>query len=176
MTSKDDMKEKHAYSIKLLTPEDVTPRYVEWFNHPNVVQYSDNQYRQFSLEGQINYVNRMLESETDELYGIFLGTRHIGNVALSSINLAHKRAEVSYTIGETDHWGKGVATYAVTEAVAIARRMSLHKVYAGCAESNLASRRVLEKNGFSLEAILVEHLFYNGKWEDQFSYGMILSN
>ena len=162
------------YSIKPLTPEDVTPGYVKWFEERSVIEFSDNQYRQFSLSGQMQYVERMRKSETDELYGIFDDGFHIGNVVLSSINLNHERAEVSYIIGEKKYWGKGVATYAVSEAVKLARSMSLRRVYAGCASSNLGSIRVLEKNHFRFEGKRLKHLKYNGVWVDQLDFGRLL--
>ena len=38
--------------IKILQPEDVSEDYVNWYSNKQVINYSDNQYRSFSLEGQ----------------------------------------------------------------------------------------------------------------------------
>ena len=38
--------------IKILQPEDVSEDYVIWYSNKQVINYSDNQYRSFSLEGQ----------------------------------------------------------------------------------------------------------------------------
>jgi RimJ/RimL family protein N-acetyltransferase len=52
--------------------------------------------------------------------------------------------EVTYWIGRS-HWGKGIATDALTAFLAVDRSRPLH---AHVASDNVASRRVLEKCGF----------------------------
>lgn len=163
------------FSMRPLNESDVTSCYVDWFKKTEISRYSDNQYRDFTIEGQLAYVQAMNESENSELYGIFDNELHIGNVVLSSINYIHRRAEVSYLVGIEEYWGRGVASYAVASAVELAKSKQLHKVYAGCASENLGSKRVLEKNKFELEGIRLDHLYYNGKWFDQLDFGLILT-
>ena len=38
--------------IRILKPDDVSENYVDWYSNKEIVKYSDNQYRCFSLEGQ----------------------------------------------------------------------------------------------------------------------------
>jgi RimJ/RimL family protein N-acetyltransferase len=52
--------------------------------------------------------------------------------------------EVTYWIGRS-HWGRGIATEALTAFLAVERSRPLH---ARVASDNVASRRVLEKCGF----------------------------
>ena len=47
------------------------------------------------------------------------------------------------------------------------------KIYAGCAELNEASIKVLKKNGFVLEGERKDHLYYNGKYMKQLDFGLI---
>lgn len=62
-------------------------------------------------------------------------------------------AEMGYWIGRA-YWGKGIATRAVNLLTDYGfNRLGLIRIYAGVFESNMASRRVLEKAGFSLEGI-----------------------
>ncbi|MES2855320.1 MAG: GNAT family N-acetyltransferase [Bdellovibrionota bacterium] len=165
------------FKIRILREEDVTQAYVNWFHDQDVVRYSDNQYREFSLEGQKAYVRGCESNTSVRLYGIFSSKSeaHIGNVVIGAIDLNHRRAEVTYVVGDRAFWGKGVATFAVGEAVRIARdELNLVKVYAGCAASNEASKKVLERNSFSLEGVRKSHLSYGGTRDDQFDYGLVL--
>ena len=50
----------------------------------------------------------------------------------------------------------------------------LNKLYAGIAEGNFGSQRVLEKNGFELEGRRINHLFFGGKFYNQLDYGLLL--
>lgn len=55
--------------------------------------------------------------------------------------------ELGYWLGE-EYWGRGIMTWAVKEALQIAKHEGIKKVYASPRQENAASRRVLEKNGF----------------------------
>ena len=161
--------------IRILTPSDVSENYVNWFSNKEIVRYSDNQYRFFSLEGQRLYVENCLKNNKIRLYGIFIEEIHIGNIVLNGIGSIHKRAEITYVIGEQKYWGKGITTNAISTIIEISRKdYNLYKLFAGIAEQNIGSKKVLEKNGFNLEGIRKKHLYYNNVFQDQLDYGLLL--
>jgi RimJ/RimL family protein N-acetyltransferase len=53
-----------------------------------------------------------------------------------------------------DSWGYGYATEALRAMVGVASTTSLHRLYALCHPDHGPSQRVLEKCGFSREALL----------------------
>ena len=161
--------------ISILQAEQVTQKYVDWYSDNEVVKFSENQHRKFSLEGQINYVASCLKNPSVDLYGIFDDNLHIGNIALSGINSVHRVAEIIYVVGERTYWGKGVATFAFQEIIKLAKnKYNLHKVIVGTSEQNMSSKRVLEKNNFVLEGRRIDHLYFNGTFHNQLDYGLIL--
>ena len=163
--------------IQILKINDVTNNYLDWYKSKKVVKFSDNQYRKFSLDHQINYVNDCLVNEDLELYGIFDTNKHIGNICISGLKSFHSRAEISYVIGDTSYWGKGLASKAVKLIIKVAiEKHSLNKLFAGTSSMNIASQKVLVNSGFLLEGIRKDHLFYNNQWQDQYDYGLLLKN
>jgi ribosomal-protein-alanine N-acetyltransferase len=66
------------------------------------------------------------------------------------------RASTGYVLAK-DAWGKGFATEALGCVIEIARHLELVRLYALCHTENLASCRVLTKNGFCREGILRRH-------------------
>ena len=167
-----------GFTVRILEVNDVTLEYINWLNDYEVIKHSENQYRDFSIETQKDYVGKMLKKPDEKLYGIFNSfQKHIGNVALKNINLIHKRAEITYLIGLKEYWGKGIGTYAVAYICENARKhMGLRKIYAGCSEQNEGSKRVLMKCGFQIEGVRKKHLFYDGKWLDQIDFGLVFNN
>jgi len=166
---------KESLIIRILEEKDVTEGYVKWFKEKEIVEYSDNQYRTFTIDTQREYIQSKTEDSHSELYGIFFSTLHIGNIVIDKIDKIHKRAELTYVIGEKDYWGKGIATIAIKEMIKISKtELNLKKLYASCAHKNEASRKVLIKNGFEVEGIRKKHLFYNSEWLDQVDFGLIL--
>ena len=161
--------------VDILQVDQVTESYVNWFSNKEIVQYSVNQYKKFSFEGQCSYVESCLKNNDLDLYGIFDDTLHIGNIAINNLTTVHRRAELTYVVGDTRYWGKGVASFAVSKMIEFGKsKYKLNKLYASVAGANSRSKRVLEKNGFVLEGIRKKHLFYNKEFFDQLDYGLIL--
>ncbi len=72
--------------------------------------------------------------------------------------------EIGYWIGQ-DYWGKGFGTWVVKELTRIAfNEFKLRRVYAKVFENNIASVRILEKNGFVKEATLKSVIVKDGKY------------
>lgn len=161
--------------LKILTKTHVTQNYVDWYKDPKVTYFSDNQYHTFTLQRQLEYVVNCLNDENIELYGIFKKNEHIGNIVIKGLTSIHKRGEITYVVGQTKYWGKGVGNFAVSKIIEISRaKYNLNKLYAGVAENNIGSIKVLENNGFKLEGKRLAHLFYNGEFQNQLDYGLLL--
>jgi RimJ/RimL family protein N-acetyltransferase len=80
-------------------------------------------------------------------------------------------AEVGYWLGET-YWGRGIVTDALKGLSEYAfASFELHRLFALPFAENLASRRVLEKAGYRLEAILRTSAIKDGRVLDQALYG-----
>ena len=162
-------------NIKILQEKDVTQSYVNWFSNPRVTYYSRNKDKIFTFRGQCSYVMKCLNNPNIDLYGVFENRLHIGNILINGLNSAHKRAELTYVVGDTRYQEKGVASFAVSKMVEFGKsKYKLNKLYASLAGANSRSKRVLEKNGFVLEGIRKKHLFYNKEFFDQLDYGLIL--
>jgi len=68
-------------------------------------------------------------------------------------DISRKTIEIGYFVGER-YWGKGFATEAVSLLLDfIATRLDIVRIEAHVFEQNKPSMRVLQKNGFYLEAI-----------------------
>jgi len=81
--------------------------------------------------------------------------------------------EIGYWIGQ-DYWGKGIGTKVVAELTKICfEDFNLFRVYAEVFESNQASARVLEKNGFIKEATLNKAILKDGALQNLLIYAKI---
>ena len=83
---------------------------------------------------------------------ITLDGKIIGSVSVERNSDNKKEGELGYML-LTEHWSKGFATEAVTQICEIAfRELDLDKITAIVYERNIASIRVLEKNGFDFDS------------------------
>lgn len=97
----------------------------------------------------------------------------IGWITISCIERGPwQNANIGYSIVQAEN-GKGIATEVVRLAIEYAfKDLHLHRVQAAVLPTNVASIRVLEKNGFRYEGLALRYLYLNGKWEDHNIYAV----
>ena len=96
-------------------------------------------------------------------------------MCLTGLISPNKSSEITYVVGDKSLWGKGVASQAISKIISIAKKKyKLNKLFAGVADKNLASIKVLKKNKFKLEGVRKKHLFFNNKFYNQLDFGLLL--
>lgn len=90
-----------------------------------------------------------------------------GTIVLSNVSLGpFLSSNVGYWVS-ADRNGRGLASRAVAELSEHAfGELGLHRLEAGTLVDNLASQRVLAKNGFELIGLARNYLHINGAWRD----------
>jgi [ribosomal protein S5]-alanine N-acetyltransferase len=118
----------------------------------------------------------MISSKKNFLFAIIEKStkKHIGNIKIGPVNQFHKFADISYFIGDRDAWGRGYGTQAVKLLTEYSfNYLGLESILAGVYQSNIASQRVLEKAGYSLQGRICNQLFNsNGDREDHLYYSI----
>lgn len=146
--------------LRCLSDTDVTETYLGWLHDSSVNQFLELRFAPpGTLSALRKFIKKVNQSDDELLFGIFLreGPTHIGNIKLGPINFPHSRAHIGIMIGEKSYWGRGLATEAIVLLSGLATSgLGLSRIYAGCYESNVGSRRAFERAGFSLEARLAD--------------------
>jgi [ribosomal protein S5]-alanine N-acetyltransferase len=126
--------------------------------------------RFYTVEGQLE----RLEREDKHAFAILDGERIVGTLTLSNVVRGPlQSANLGYWVAEKAN-GRGLATKAVGELIPIAfGEIGLHRLEAGTLDDNLASRRVLEKNGFEEIGIARGYLHIGGEWRDHMLFQLL---
>ncbi|MBI1868696.1 MAG: GNAT family N-acetyltransferase [Methylocystis sp.] len=121
------------------------------------------------------------EMSRDEAYS-FLVFREGDDALLGGLTLGHVRRGVSqsatlgYWMGEP-FAGKGYMSRAVRGALEYAfATQRLHRIEAACLPTNVASLRLLERNGFKREGYARAYLNINGQWRDHLLFALLDSD
>ncbi len=146
--------------LKRLMPKDVTERYAEWMNDPEVNRYLESRVERHSVESLRTFVASIATSTRSFLFGIYDGTsRHIGNIKLGPIDVLHQRGSIGLLIGEKDVWGSGYASESISIVADFAFEIvHLRKLTAGCYASNISAIKAFQRAGFEIEAVLKKHV------------------
>lgn len=104
-------------------------------------------------------------------FAIDLDGRAIGGIGIEPLSDVHRlTAEIGYWIGEP-YWGQGIATAALTDMTRyVFAEFPLVRLQAMVFAWNPASRRVLEKAGYTLEARVARGIIKDGRVGDGFLY------
>ena len=108
-------------------------------------------------EALAEFRKTQLPGATSDGRTIWLDDQYVGDVWIYAIDMADTpNAMLSYCVFE-ENWGKGIATEAARLFLAeAAEKHGLNTIGAFTYAENIASIRVLEKNGFTLEETFTE--------------------
>ncbi len=90
----------------------------------------------------------------------------IGSILLWRIDKQNHRAELGYIL-HPDYWRQGFMSEAMETVLRFGfETMKLHSIEASTSATNIASQKLLLKNGFTREAHFRESWFFNGRYLD----------
>ena len=152
--------------LKLLDQTDVSDKYVQWLNDPEVNRFLETRHRNQTYEDCLDFVNACLADTSSHLFGIFdkENNVHIGNAKIGFINPVYQRGQISIFIGDKSYWGRGLSSEVVGALTKYGfTKLGLYRLEAGCYEDNLASLRVFLKNGYTVEGFMRDHVVLEGR-------------
>ena len=122
----------------------------------------------FDLEGFKEITRELLTEQTNrDVYMYLIRDSQgvmVGRINLSALENNRKTAELGYRIGENVS-NLGYASEAVKLVLEKAFTIyGLHRIIAGTATDNLASQRVLLKNGFIFSRVIENDLQIHNEW------------
>ncbi|WP_141582698.1 GNAT family N-acetyltransferase [Actinomadura sp. WMMA1423] len=125
----------------------------------------------FSVGGQRDNLRELVEAHAaGEMWPavVLVGGEIAGRVTLNNILRGPLQScFVGYWVARA-HTGRGVATEAVRQALDVAfGDLRLHRVEAFTRVDNVASQRVLERNGFTPVGTARRHIHLDGRWHDE---------
>jgi len=109
-------------------------------------------------------------------FAIEVGGEAVGGISLRrGEDIERFTAELGYWLGE-EFWGRGITTDAIEQVTG--RGFATHgliRIFAVPFTRNVASCRVLEKNGYAREGVMRQSAFKDEVFEDQYLYAALRS-
>ena len=162
--------------LRPFVPED-QEALVELMNGADRRYLSDRLPSPYTREDAIQWM-RLIQKQEEDGKGIFRAAWAEGCLA-GNFSVERKEdicrldGELGYLVGRS-FWGRGIATLAVGQICREAfEALKLERITAMVYAPNLPSRRVLEKNGFSLEGTIRRGAVKEGSIYDVCIYGLL---
>lgn len=140
---------KYANNIKIAN------NLIDGFPHP------------YTEDDALSFLN-LIEKSKDLILCIEINNEFAGSIGIHLKKDIHrKNAEIGYWLAEP-YWGQGIMSRVVPEMVTKAfNQFDIERIYAPVFGRNKASQHVLQKCGFSVEAVLKGTVFKNNEFEDE---------
>jgi len=125
----------------------------------------------YTLEDAHFFMNLVSQENPQVSFAIACDGAFCGMIGLlPQKDVYRKTAEIGYWLGEP-FWHKGIATIAVKLITSYGfNELGFIRIHTGVFEYNIGSMRVLEKNGYTKEAIFRNSIFKNDKIWDEHRY------
>lgn len=119
------------------------------------------------------FITMATKADPIHIFAIEVEGKAVGGIGIHpQSDIMKKNAELGYWLGEP-YWGKGIITRAIKQMVDFAfKTYDITRVYARPYGTNIGSQKVLEKNGFKLEARIEKNIFKNGEFLDELIYAI----
>lgn len=119
------------------------------------------------------FIELATQDDPIHIFAIDIEGLAVGGIGIHPQDDIHrKNAELGYWLAEP-FWGQGIISHAIHQAVNFAfTTYDIDRVFARPFGTNVASQKVLEKNGFLLEGRFEKVLFKNNDYLDELIYAV----
>ncbi len=156
----EDLEDLYAYASL-----DEVSQYMTWDTHQN----------REATQDYIQFVLGRYEEGVTAPWGIEYKEegRFIGAIELMSWDRENQSAEVGYVLNK-DYWNQGIMTEALGEIIPFAfEKMNLERLQIRHVKENIASGRVMQKNGLTYEGTLRRCRIQKGDFIDLSVYSIL---
>ncbi|MBK8392347.1 MAG: GNAT family N-acetyltransferase [Saprospiraceae bacterium] len=143
-------------------------------NDLSIAKFMTNEFpNPYTPEAGRRFINFATSDDPIHIFAIDVDGEAVGGIGLHpQRDIMIKNAELGYWLGTAYH-GRGIATAAVREMVNFGfKTYDITRIFARPFGSNIASQKVLEKVGFSLEATIKGNIYKFGNIDDELIYAI----
>ena len=130
----------------------------------------------YTVTDALQWIAKSANENPPQNFAVVLQGQVIGGAGcIPKVDVYKKNIEIGYFIGEP-YWGRGLATETCKHLCAyLIQQMDIIRIEACTFQYNHASMRVLQKNGFMLEAIKSKAVFKNNQLLDEYLWVKMVS-
>lgn len=150
----------------------------KYANNWNISRYlSDHFPYPYTHKDAVGFIERTLLQDPLHSFAITIDDEVVGGIGIHPKDDIHrKNAELGYWVAEP-YWGRGIMTKAIAEMISYGfRTFEIERIYALTFADNVASQKVLLRNGLKKEAQFERTLFKDGELHDECVYGIRREN
>ena len=137
-------------SLRFLKESDALES-VKWRNDPKIWELTVNKPNKIiTKEDELVWINKVIKQDNSRRFAIIYQNLYVGNIQLTNIDFKNKESYYGIFIGETEFWGKGIASFATRLILYYAfEDLKLLKVKLRVRVNHLSAYKIYLKQGFT---------------------------
>lgn len=158
-----------------------------WVDDPDLLFYNDDDHEPYPSHSfeeiellMSRFINATPEANKDIIHFAIHKRDNdelIGYCMIAFIDKYHKRCKFGITIGEFNEWGKGYGKEVTKEITRYCfEDLNMNRIGVEIYSHNSRSIRLFEDVGFVQEGVIRESVLKQGKYIDEYIYGIIKSD
>lgn len=164
------------FLVRSLRPADITQRYVDWWNDPQVMAGIARPMRRMTVEQHRQRIERQFNNRTNFHWGYFDKEKDllVGFLTIFYTPF-HKVAELNTVIGDRDYWGQEILLEMVDAGFEfLFETLGAEKLTGKAIARNLPTIFINKALGFKVEGVLRQEWRYeDGQRMDVIAFGML---
>ena len=161
--------------LRRLTLDDASPLYHGLRNQPEFLYYTNK--KEISLNEQIELFEKLEEKYKEKTYYnwaiVLKSTGEIVGMINFKVNDFNDSVEFNYAT-DNRHTNKGYMTEALKCVTNFAlNELNVNRIQGGCVATNLASKRVIEKCGYTFEGTLKSYIKLSDGYHDMKMFSIV---
>ncbi|MCW3071239.1 MAG: family N-acetyltransferase [Bacteroidetes bacterium] len=147
---------------------------VKHANNPNIAKNLTDKFPYpYTAENGKAFISFATQGDPVNVFAIDINGEAVGGIGIHpQTDIQRKNAELGYWLAEP-YWGKGIITVAIRQMIGYGfENFDITRIYARPFETNIASKKALEKTGFVFEGRFEKTLYKNGEYLDELIYAI----
>jgi RimJ/RimL family protein N-acetyltransferase len=147
---------------------------VNYANNPNIARNLTDKFPYpYTSEHGKAFISFATQGTPVNVFAIDINGEAVGGIGIHpQADIQRKNAELGYWLAEP-FWGKGIITSAIRQIIDYGfENFEITRIYARPFETNIASKKALEKTGFVFEGRFEKTLYKNGEYLDELIYAV----
>ena len=161
------------FTLRRFTEDDLASL-VEYANNFKIARFMTNKFpHPYTEAAGRAFIGFARQHNPTNIFTIDIDGRASGGIGIHpQDDIMCKNGELGYWLAEP-FWGKGIVTTAIGQMIAYSfNTFDIERIFARPYGNNLASQRVLEKTGFTLEARIKKNIYKNEEYLDEMIYAL----
>ncbi len=160
--------------LRSLTDDDKEPLALLANNKKIFDNVRDGFQHPYTIDDAVSFINTIKNEKPQVTFAMEYEGKFCGMIGLiPQKDVYRKTAEIGYWLGEP-FWNKGIVTKAVELVTDYGfNELNFIRIHTGIFEYNIASMKVLEKNGYVKDGVFKKSIIKNGKIWDEHRYSKI---